>query len=223
MKLGNIVYQGNLVNHEKVDYINYINEPVSYNQIPIELPTLYVGWFMMKEINKDILFDNQSILDKKIVTDKLYWEFSFKENKSQHVDGISSFVRNVPYYYFKPKYNYINIDPVFFQIENIDDLNNILAKEYDAVYNFKGEMLYMLNTKGLINDPYKQSRIVGIDLNMYEHFEFDIDQLLQTLHKKVPTNKIYNDFDGEKHEKYYKIFPNFDELKRYLVVLLSKA
>jgi hypothetical protein len=187
------------------------------------LPTLYVGWFNLKEFNKEHeLVQVQSILDKKIISNVFYWEFSFKENKAQHVEGVNYFVNNVPYYYFNIRYTYINLDPVMFSIRDIDELNNILAKEYDAVYNFKGEMLYLLNTSNL-NDPFKQNKIVGIDLNMYEHFEFNIDELLQRIHKKVPVNHIYNDFEGETYQKYYKKFPNFDQLKRYLVVLLSKA
>lgn len=223
MKIGNIIYKGNLVDHEKVDYINYIQESVNFEDLNTDIPTLYVGWFSMKEENpNDHLIQSQSILDKKIVSNVLYWEFSFNENKAQHVEGVNYFVNNVPYYYFKPRYNYVNIDPVFFNINDIGDLNNILANEYDAIYNYKGEMLYLLNTKRAgFNDPNRQKRIVGIDLNMYEHFDFDIDQLLQTLHKKVATHQIYNDFDGEIYEKYYKIFPNFDDLKRYLIVLLS--
>lgn len=220
MKLGNIIYQGDLVNHEKVEYINYIKEPV---QVPDELPTLYVGWFMMKELNlNNPLIAAQSILDKKVITDKLYWEFSFKENKAQHVDGISNFVRNVPYHYFKPQYGYVNLDPVFFRLSSIEDLNDYLSKSYGAIYNYKGEMLYLLTNNSEGYRPIENT-IIGVDLNMYEHFEFDMDKLIENLHKRVPIDHIYNDFDGEIYLKHYKIYPNFDDLKRYLVVLLTKA
>ena len=231
MILGNVIYKDELVNHEKVEYINYIQKPINFRELNTDIPTLYVGWFNMKELNQnDLLIQNQPILDKKIISNVLYWDFSFKENKGQHVEGVNYFVHNVPYYYFRPRYNYVNIDPVFFGINDLDDLNNILAKQYSAIYNYKGEMVYLLKT-GKADEPnwnnntrlYGDAAIVGIDLNMYEHFEFNIDALLQLLYKKVPTEHIYNDFDGEIYEKHYKTFPDFDDLKRYLIVLLSKG
>jgi len=214
MKLGNVIYQNDLVDHQKVEYINYVQRPITFQELNTNIPTLYVGWFSMKEINtSDMLIQNQPILDKKIISNILYWEFSFKENKAQHVEGVNYFVKNVPYYFFNVRYSYINLDPIMFRIGSIRELMDVLPKSFDAIYNFNGDMLYIL----------KDNKITGIDLNMYEHFEFDIDELLQTIHKKVPIQHIYNDFDGEIYQKHYKIFPNFDELKRYLIVLLSKA
>jgi len=217
MVLGNIIYQDELVNHKKVEYLNYVQSPISFRELNTDIPTLIVGWYGLKENNSEHeLIQAQSILDKKIISNVLYWEFSFKENKGQHVEGVNKFVVNAPEYYFKPRYNYVNIDPVFFGISSIDDLNNMLAKEYDAVYNFKGKMLYLLR-----KEENNNSSIIGIDLDMYEHFEFNMDELIQTLHKKVPIDQIHNDFDGELHENYYKKFPYFDQLKRYMVVFLS--
>ena len=214
MKLGNVIYQKDLVDHQKVEYINYIQTPISFKELNTNIPTLYVGWFSMKDINvENQLILHQPILEKKIISNVLYWEFSFKENKAQHVEGVNYFVNNVPYYYFNIRYSYINLDPVMFRIESVKELMEILPPSFDAIYNFKGDMLYIL----------KDDKITGIDLNMYEHFEFNIDELLQVIHKKVPIQHIYNDFDGETYLKYYKIFPNFDDLKRYLIVLMVKA
>lgn len=211
MKLGNIIYQEDLVNHEKVDFVNYIKEPIEYQKYQTNLPTLYVGWRFFKESNpNDIIIQPQSILEKKVVTNQLYWEHSFKENKSQHVLGVEMFINDVPYMYFTSKYNYYNIDPVFFQIQNIDDLFNVLPKNIDAYYNYKGEMLYIL----------KDSVIWGIDIKMYEYFEFDIENILFKISKK--STIFFTDLDGETYQKYYKTFPDFDYLRRYIVVLLSK-
>lgn len=212
MKLGNIIYSDDLVNHEKVEYINYAqgnNKP--FSDLNLELPTLYVGWRFLKNNNpNDIVIQNQSILDNKVVTNLLYWEYSFKENKAQHVSGVDMFVNNVPFFYFSSRYNYYNIDPVFFQIRDLDDLSQILPKKIDGYYNYKGEMLYIL----------KDKKIWGLDLNMYEYFEFDIEKLLLKITDH--SAKIFTDLEGETYQEYYKTFPNFDNLKRYLIVLLTK-
>jgi len=213
MKLGNVIYQNNLVDHQEVEYVNYIQKPISFRELNTDIPTLYVGWFSMKEINPNHeLIQHQPILEKKVISNVLYWEFSFKENKAQHVEGVNYFVNNIPFYYFNIRYTYINLDPIMFRISSVQELMDVLPTSFDSIYNFKGNMLYIL----------KDNKITGLDLNMYEHFEFNIDEVLQTIHKKVPVNNIHNDFDGEIYEKYYKTFPNFDDLKRYLVVLLSK-
>jgi len=212
MKIGNIIYEEDLVNHEKVEYINYVQEPINFSEVKTDLPTLYVGWKFLKLCNPDdIIIQSQSILEKKIVSNLLYWEFSFNENKSQHVNGVNFFNNDVPYYYFTSKYKYINLDPIFFHIESIEDLINILPKNIDAYYNYKGEMLYLL----------KENQLWGLDLNMYEFFNFDIEHILI----KITNNstEIFTDLTGETHQKYYKIYPNFENLKRYMVVLLTKV
>ena len=69
MKIANIVYEKNLVNHTKVDYINYVNGEVKYNNLDTSLPTLYVGWSFMKQCNPDNeIIQNANILYKKIIT-----------------------------------------------------------------------------------------------------------------------------------------------------------
>ena len=212
MKLGNIIHATDLVNHEKVEYINYIQDNIlSFSELNFELPTLYVGWKYLKETNKeDLIIQNQSILEKKIVKNLLYWEYSFNENKAQHISGIKSFVKDVPFLYFSSKYNYINIDPVFFQLYDINDLLDVLPKEIDSYYNYKGEMLYIL----------KDNNIWGIDLNIYEYFNFDIESVLIKITNK--STSFTTDLDGSIYQEYYKKFPDFDYLKRYIIVFLSK-
>ena len=72
MKLGNIIYEKELVNHTKVDYINYFNKPQIYHSLDKTLPTLYVGWSFMKSCNEfNDIIQNANILHKKIVANEL--------------------------------------------------------------------------------------------------------------------------------------------------------
>ena len=215
MKFANIVYKDDLVNHKKVEYINYIQEDIPFKQIDNELPTLYVGWYNLKEIHKDDTVANIfNILEKRIVTNRLYWEFSFKENKSQHVNGVEDFIIDCLDYYFLPRYSYINLDPIHFAIKDIEELFDILPKEIDAVYNYKGEMMFLL----------KDDKITGIDLKLYSYFDFDLVKLNDKIVSRLETPIINynNDPIGESYLKKYKILPDFEKLKRYMVVLLSK-
>ncbi len=206
MKIANIVYEKDLVNHKQVDFINY--HKGGYEELNADLPTLFVGWGFLKQFQIAELKD-VNILKHRILENKLYWEFSFDENKSSHVNGIASFVRNAPIFYFLPRYTYINFDPVFYQIKDSQDLLDALPKSYKHTYLFKNKMLYLLSEK----------KIYGLDLDMYRFFKFNIDGIINKLSEMSVNNTV--DLEGSVHQEYYKIFPEFIYLKRYLVVLLS--
>lgn len=211
MKIGNIIYENELVNHNMVDYINYYKNKISYDELDKSLPTLYVGWTFMKSCNSNnSIIQNADILKKKIITNELYWEFSFEESKASHVKGIDNFTNLVPQFYFSSKYQYINLDPVFFQIKDIQDLMDILPKKIDSLYNYKNEMLYLL----------LDNKISGINLNMYNFFKFSTDDILEKISERTET--IHLDLEGNIYQFYYKKLPNFEQLKRYIIVILSK-
>jgi len=217
MKLANIIYEKDLVNHTKVDYVNYINELTEYDKVDKSLPTLYVGWSFMKACNpNNEIIQNANILHKKIIGNELYWECSFEESKSSHVKGIDSFIKLVPQFYFQPKYTYINLDPVFFQIVDIQGLMDVLPKEIDYFYNFKNEMIYLLHE----DENTQRKNIIGINLKMYSFFQFNIIEIMSNIDAK--TSKYFNDLNGDTYLLYYKILPNFTFLKRYLVVILNQ-
>lgn len=211
MKIGNVIYENGkeLVNHTKVDYINYISDGRQYKDVNKLLPTLFVGWSFMRENNLDNeIISIADILDKRIITNELYWEYSFNENKSEHVKGIDNFVKNVPEYFFYPRYVYTDLDPIFFQISDIQDLIDILPKEISRVYKYKNDFLY----------AYSNKKIWGINLKTYKFFQFDVIEMI----KKITERSVYviDDDCGQYYQEVYKTFPNFDRLKRYMVTIL---
>jgi hypothetical protein len=212
MKIGNILYKKELVNHEKVDYINYYdfadNSSIKIEDIDNSLPTLIVGWKFLKEYYPDL---DVNILTHRIKKDKLYWEFSFDENKSSHIDGVQNFIENLPYFYYTPKFKYKNLDPVFYQINNNQELFDIIPKKINGFYKFKDRMLYILSN----------NEIYGLDLEMYNFFKFNIQGILDRL-ISICNGSITYDSEGKIYQKYYNLFPDFSYLKRYLVVILSK-
>lgn len=212
VKIGNIIYEDELVNHIMVDYVNYIKEPIEYSIIDKSLPTLYVGWNFMKSTNQDNeIIQNADILKKKIITNELYWEFSFNENKSSHIKGIEKFINLLPEFYFSPKYMYVDLDPVFFHLRNVEDLMDVLPKTIDLFYQYKDEIIYALF----------DNKIWGINLNIYKFFQFDVELLNTSISNRCYKYGYY-DVDGEIYNKYKKLLPDFTKLKRYIVTILSK-
>lgn len=212
MKIANVIHEKELINHTKVEYVNYINKPTAYEDVDKSLPTLYVGWSFMKASNpNNSIIQNADILKKKIITNELYWELSFQESKASHVKGVDKFVGLAPEFYFKPRHTYTNLCPVFFQLKDVQDLMDVCPKKIDSLYNYKNEMVYI----------FRENNIWGIDLKMYEFFQFDIPTILEKL-KERTIFLLSDDEEGEIYQSYYKIFPNFELLKRYLVTILSK-
>lgn len=211
MKIANVIHESELVNHTKVDYVNYYNEAKAYDEVDKTLPTAYVGWSFMKACNPDnLLFQNADILKKKIITNQLYWEFNFQESKASHVKGVNKFAGLVPEFYFAPRYQYTNLDPVFFQLKDLQDLMDVLPKQFDSCYNYKNEMMYL----------QKDNKIWGINLDMYSFFNFNIADIINEIGGR--TKSTISDIDGSYYQKHYKTFPNFTHLKRYLVTILPK-
>lgn len=199
LKIGNIIYDLDIVNHKRVEFINYYENRL-YNYIDNSLPTLIIGWENVKKNNLNV-----SILNKKI-NNNLYWEFSFEEIKKDHVDGVSEFIKLLPNYYFFYNYTYKNLDPIF---ENIVNINDIITKIDNPTKAYRcGNSVYILSNKN----------IYGIDLNLYTFLGFNEQELLEYL------NYICIDFfydeDKSFYTKYLKYFNGFEYTMRYLVTLI---
>ncbi len=208
MQIANIIYDSELVNHEKQSNINYLTGDDIYNYDE-SLPTLFVGWFFFKEnftLREKYSVD---ILNKTILENKIYWEFSFDENKSEHINGVMDFVLSAPILYFKENYEYVNINPIFDNIRTFEDLNKFNF-HFDVFYNYKNEILYLLSA----------NKICGVDLTFFSFFNFDNNKIIDFFKKKSDT--IINDLDGSKLKKELFVFNNNNDLIKYLPVILTK-
>lgn len=211
MKLGNIIYENEIINHVKSEIINYYDfNDKSIVQINNNLPTLIIGW----NLTKKVLYNSSihcSILEKRIITNRLYWEHSFEEDKEEYTLGISNFIDNVGFYYNMDIYKYINLDPLFFQVNNFDELKAILPKEIEGLYQYKNDMIYIL----------KDNNITGIDLNSYCYYGFNTNEIITHL-KSIVLNKefIFIDNDAKLYNELRSKMQYFNKLKTYTLPLL---
>jgi len=203
MKYCNIVFEKELVNHKKLDYVNYYNYLIDYKDIKNNLPTLYVGWLFLKKCG----LLNVDILKSTIKENKLFWTPSFEENKSSHVNGVSSFIDLAPTIHFTTNYQYIDVDPVMCQLYSNDDILSYIGKYFDKSYQYKSDIIYLL----------KDNKIFGLNLKMYEFFNFDITQLLTTINIGTSANIL--DSTGDIYVDYFRKLPYFKYLKRFIVCM----
>lgn len=207
MKIANIIHNSELVNHTKNDLINYYNEFT--DEIDYKLPTLVVGWFFLKE-NLDIFKEfNISISDKTIIKSNIFWEFSFDEDKQEHINGVIDFVHKIVDLYFLNNYNYINYCPIFNQIKSINEFKDGLPNKFDLIYLSKSGN----NAYGIIDDT-----IYGIDLLLFDNLKLNSDDIIN--HLKTIGDVCY----GNELKTDIKLINNhlFNEiLESYMVVIVK--
>lgn len=202
IKIGNIIsFNEELVNHIEKPYINYISN-IEDKNIDYSMPTLFIGWNNVKQI-----YDNINILNKEIKKNNLYWEYSFDENKQDHVNGVDLFSNQIPFFYFQERYNYHIIDPIFQKIYNVKDCINQIKLPINKVYIDKN-IIYVLSGKD----------IYGINIDFLDFFDIDKQQIID--HLTFLSDKCVNDFNNTIYKKYANVFYDFPFLKRYIITII---
>lgn len=210
VKLFNIIHQTPLVNHEKVDYVNYIqydiNDPEGYNAHLVPAPTLVVGFKLIQ-----LLYGSRNEIDilQKKVNDSLFWEFSYEENRGQHIDGVFEIVFQKILELRFHKINYEVIDPVFCNIRKENEILQQLSN-VERVYLYK-DMIYAYNPSKLTT--------YGVDLKVYDFFGFDKLSIMNSI-LSIAKHR-YLDDAGDYFVEYKIQFPYVPNLKRYMVLLLQ--
>jgi len=220
-KIANIVSDKELSNHKKLDWINYVvlngSPLIAPGQVPhynIYYPSLIVGWDLFRKNYPEYKPD---ILDK--TTGLIYnveWEFSAEEKLVDHFEGIQNFIKTAPRK-FAEKYPYRNIDPIADKIEKEEEILEIVRQnfymDHVRLYQYKDEIIYL----------YSEGcwKIFGIYLNAFRYFKYDVEKIKTLLYAAIPQNQIFLDPDGQNYGTYYKQFPDFDQLKRSMVLFLA--
>ncbi len=208
--IANIVSENELTNHKKVDWINYVKS-VEECETQLTLPTLIVGW---KNYKKNFPHLHPDILHKEMNRSypRVAWEFTMDEKITEHFTGIENFVKQAPRYYID-LFKYQPLDPIADNITTIEDLLSRIPNvngEGSSYYQYKDEIIYVF-------DRYK-CVIYGVYLNAFKYFGFDTKEILTQFNNKFSVKTI--DQDGSIYQSFYRQFPDFDRLKRSMVLFL---
>lgn len=175
---------------------------------------MIIGWEKVKSH-----FPGQSnILIKRLSApyQSVRWEFAKEEKMGDHFTGVEKFVNTAPRE-FIDLFPYANIDPIRFEVKNEDHLIEILDNRIQMknafFYRYKEEMIYIFDRA----NPKKP--IWSVYLNAYKYFGYDINRIMGLVETRIPNQTI--DPDGLIYQSYYKQFPDFDQLKRTMVLFLS--
>jgi len=147
MKIGNIVSNTTLKVGKEFNVVS------SLNNIIEGIPTLIVGYNIVKEKFGDDL----DFIERKI--DGIYWTFTKYEQKKYHTPDLNKFID----YCFK-KYvkniNYIFVDPIQFS-------KNKIKKVINKIQNIKEPITYVTDNNMLY--IFGDNLIFGIDLKLIKY------------------------------------------------------
>jgi hypothetical protein len=205
MILLNLIHNTPLVNHEKVDYVNYIEEsdPSKLRALLKPVPILFVGYKFVKTIYPN----HNDVFEKKLGTG-VYWEYAYEENRSAHIEGIFNVVFKQIFEVRYPNFKYETVDPIFNNIRNERDvISQIEPIEYSYIAN---NMIYVSSNN--------RSKVFGIDLNAYNFFGFDSEFIVNQITTRT-THVIDN--EGDVFIELKTKFPHVTNLKRYIPFLLQ--
>ena len=169
------MYIGNIVTDNIIKDSDF-KVCTSIDLIDETLPTLIIGWKLVKEMYGD----NVSILHKKI-NQRTYWTFNKRERKIDFENDlelfkdfcIESFGENIPYVYFDILYGKKSI--------NYRIIRKLLSLKNPITYIDVNGMLYI----------YSENIIFGIDLNILDFFKGKKDKVIKKL-KNIKNNVFAN-------------------------------
>ena len=170
-------YIANIVTKNKIQISEFYNVVDDINLIDNNLPTLIIGWGIVKDI-----FPNQNILFKNI-TDNIEWTFSKREKRYQYEKDINMFIKkticflenNVNYHFF----NFI----LSSEIKRNNFIKYVQKGNCSIYYNSK--FLYIYNCIDKIT--------IGISLRDLFYIGINIKNFIIDLNKN--NNIIINNID----------------------------
>jgi hypothetical protein len=186
VKVGNIVNCNDEIDERYFNCLS-IEEYMAcgvINDERMKLPTLIIGWSVVKENFGDV-----SILSKQIMPETsdgyggVYWTFSSKEKRGIYELNLKEFKERCYVDLVKNLKTY-NIDPIIYKINDTDELCARILKLADGVgYLFQDRIVYI----------YKDNNIYMVDLELIEYIGFDKNQLVKTLMDNL--NVFGDDFE----------------------------
>jgi len=205
IKLGNIIFQQEIINKENI--INYYNNIEEKNN---NLPTLIIGWKLTKNIFGE---ENVTILNKKI-KDNLFWTFSKKEKQIDYNEDVEKFINQLPEDFIK-NIKFEHIDPLIIKLNSLDQLLYYIFKKEDKKINCYVASNNTIYFSKVNSKTEKNNKIFSINLNVIDFLGWDRYLLI---------NEIKNNsqlFITEINKNIEKVFKKIDNYYIYLPYLMD--
>lgn len=162
------MYIGNIVSENEIKLTDGFNVVPDINNIISGIPTLIIGWGLVKTIYGD---DKPSILEKQI-NDLTYWEFSKREKRVDYETGLQVFIKTC-FEHINSKLTYEFIDVLTIRYKTLKKLLLFLNNEHkNYIYVKNNSFIYALN----------DHTVYGIDLNAVDFLNIERKKIYRRLY-----------------------------------------
>lgn len=193
------MFVGNIVSKSNLNIDKYFNVVESLNDIIQGLPTLVIGWDIVKTIEP-----NADFIDKKLSKD-IFWTFRKSERRDIFEEDLYNFIQYTYNLLVKDiKYQFVD----FIELdknETKDVFNQIKNKK--SISYFYNNMVYIHNEK----------TIYGIDLKLVKYLDFDVNRTIN----KIKTYSTVFLSDSDIIIEYKDIIDMLDNEVKYIPYLYS--
>lgn len=193
------MFVGNIVSKSNLNIDKYFNVVESLDNIIQGLPTLIIGWDIVKTINP-----NADFIDKKLSND-IFWTFKKTERRDIFEEDLYNFIHHT-YNRLVNDIKYQYIDFIQLDEDEIKEIFNQIKNKKSITY-FYNNMLYIHNEK----------TIYGIDLKLVKYLDFDTTK---TINKIKRYSKVFLT-DNDIIIEYKDIIDMLDNEVKYIPYLYS--
>lgn len=158
------MFVGNIVTHSNINVDKYFKVVNSLDDIIDGLPTLIIGWDIVKNIDPNVDFINKKL------SDNIFWTFKKSERRDIFEDDLYNFTEYC-YKLLITNIKYTFIDLIQFSKSEIKDTFRYIKNSEKVIGYLYNNMLYL----------YIEKTVYGLDLNLLKYMDYNLDETLSKI------------------------------------------
>jgi hypothetical protein len=169
-------YIANIITKSKIDVGEYIKVTKDITEVDLNIPTLIVGWAVVKEF-----YPNANILDKHI-TDTISWTYSNREKRQEYEPDLAKFIKNA-FEKLSTSVSYTFFNILTSRLNRVKSLINYINSD-------KTKVIYLSDKNGYL---YDGKQVIGISLSDLDYIGIKRDKILKLITKQHKNIIVFND------------------------------
>lgn len=155
------MFVGNIVTHSNINIDKYFKVVNSLDDIIDGLPTLIVGWDIVKSIDP-----NTDFIEKKL-SENIFWTFKKTERRDIFEDDLYNFTEHC-YSLLIKDIDYKFIDLIQLNQNELKDTFRLIKKSENVIGYLYDKMLYI----------FVEKTIYGLDLTLLKYMDYNTEDVL---------------------------------------------